>query len=193
MLSKQSWPQAGKADSPGIAVPVVVVNDDFEEVDDIDKEVVFDTDDEEVGVEEELVFEIAVEEVKVVGDVVFDVDVEKVEEEEEIEVEIDVDEAEEDVFDDDEEVNVAEEVVVDEESDNEVAEVEVLDTLVVKPSKAFAQTTVPSGPTLTGTTVCPPVRSKEVTSINAPPPMYEEQTAPAPGRTVSSKFGAIRV
>lgn len=36
-------------------------------------------------------------------------------------------------------------------------EVDVLAALVVIPSKAFAQTTVPSGPTVIGTTVSPPV------------------------------------
>lgn len=69
------------------------------------------------------------------------------------------------------------------ESDDEV---ELLATLVVKPSKAFAQTTVPSDPAVIGTTVSPPVRSKVVISINAPPAMYEEQTASAPGRIGSS-------
>lgn len=60
------------------------------------------------------------------------------------EIEIDVVKVVEDVvFDiDADEVEVEEELVV--ESDDGIEE---LDTLVVKPSKAFAQITVPSGPT----------------------------------------------
>jgi hypothetical protein len=68
-----------------------------------------------------------------------------------------------------------------------------LATLVVKPSKAFAHTTVPLDPAVMGTTVSPPVRSKEVISINAPPPIYEEQTASAPGRIGLSKLGVIKL
>ena len=82
------------------------------------------------------------------------------------------------VFDiDADEVEVEEELVV--EIDDGV---EVLDTLVVKPSKAFAHTTVPSGPAMTSTTVSPPVRSKVMILIDAPPPMNAEQVASAPGR-----------
>lgn len=91
MLLKQSWPQVGKADSPGTAVPVVATHDDEEEVD-VKEVKVFETDDEEVGVKWDVVFEI-----------------------------------------DADEVEVEEELVV--ESDDGI---EALDTLVVKPSKAFA-------------------------------------------------------
>jgi hypothetical protein len=49
MLLKHSWPQVGKADSPGTAVPVVATHDDEEEVD-VKEVKVFETDDEEVGV-----------------------------------------------------------------------------------------------------------------------------------------------
>jgi hypothetical protein len=51
----------------------------------------------------------------------------------------------------------------------------------------------PLGPAVTGTTVSPPVRSKDVTSTNAPPPRDEEQAALYPGRSASSIFGAIKL
>lgn len=79
-----------------------------------------------------------------------DEEVEEVEEVEDLELELDVD------------VDV---VAVSED------DVAVLDIEVVKPSKALANTIVPSGPRVIGTTFSPPVRSKEVTSIKAPPPI----------------------
>ncbi len=86
---------------------------------------------------------------------------------------------------DDEEVEVGGVVggVVDVETGDEV---EIWAPLVVIPSKACAQTIVPSEPAVIGTTVSPPVVSKEVTSINALAPIYNEQAAPAPGRLGSS-------
>jgi len=86
------------------------------------------------------------------------------------------------------EVEVEEELVV--ESDDGI---EALDTLVVKPSKAFAQTTVPSSPAMKSTTVSPPVRSRVVISIDAPPPMDAEQVASAPGRMGQFILGAIKL
>jgi hypothetical protein len=175
MLLKQVMPQAGKLDSPGTAVPVVVITEEVLETKVVVVALV-DLDDEEVGVAEDVVFEVDVAEAKVVEEVVF-IDVEVVEVEEEV-ILVEVEAVEEIVA---EEVEMWEEVVV--ESDDEV---EVLAAVVVKPSKAFAQTTAPLESAVIGTTVSPPVRSKVVISINWPPPMYEEQTAPAPGRIGSS-------
>lgn len=66
-MSKQRIPQAGNADSPGTAVPVVVIDDDFEEVK--VEDVVFEMTVEEVQLEEDVDFELIVEEVK---EVLFD-------------------------------------------------------------------------------------------------------------------------
>jgi hypothetical protein len=114
ILLKQSWPQAGSADSPGIVVTVVVGA---------------------VELEEELVLM--------------------------------VDVAEEELLLDDEVVETRDVDVKINEDD----EVDALSTLVVMPSKARANTTVPSVSAVAPTTVSPPVRSKLVTSNNAPAPM----------------------
>jgi hypothetical protein len=118
-------PQAGKADSPGTAVPVVVVNEEVDELK-VVALVVVDWDDEVVGVEEIIFVDVEAVEGVVVSN------------------------------DDDDEVEMGEVVAV--ESDGEVEVLATL-TLVVIPSKAIAQTTVPLGPAVIGTTVSPPVRS----------------------------------
>lgn len=109
----------------------------------------------------------------------------------------------------DEEVEAAEEeVIFNDDGNNEELEVEeeaVVETgvedgaggsdtpVAVIPSKAFAKTTVPSGPAVAPTTVCLPVESKEVISSSSLGPRYVVQTAPAPGRMGSSTFGASKL
>jgi hypothetical protein len=117
MLLKQSCPQAGKADSPGMAVPTVVVDNDELEIIEDD---VLETD-VEMGLDDDSELEILVViteelEILVVGSV-------------ELEMEDDS-------------------VVIRLEDD-----VDKLATVVVKPSKAFAQTIVPSSPAVAATTV----------------------------------------
>jgi hypothetical protein len=66
-------------------------------------------------------------------------------------------------------------------------------TVVVIPSKAYAQTKVPVDPAVAGMTVSPPVESKEVISSSPLTPIDEVQTAPAPGRMESSQLGASKL
>lgn len=109
MLLKQSCPQAGKADSPGMAVPTVVV-DNFDELEIIEDDVL------EIDVEMGLVVATDELEILVVGSV---------------------------------ELEMKDDSVVMRLEDD----VDKLATVVVKPSKAFAQTIVPSSPAVAATTV----------------------------------------
>jgi hypothetical protein len=111
----------------------------------VDDELLFD---EEVIAEEELLFD---EETATDEDVLFDEDTA----------------VEEELLWIDEVIETRDVVVKINEDD----EVDALSTLVVIPSKASANTTVPSVSAVVPTTVSPPVRSKLVTSNNAPAPM----------------------
>lgn len=66
------------------------------------------------------------------------------------------------------------------------------DPVVVIPSNAFAQTMVPSGPAVPGTSVFPPLESKVIMSSSSLPAICEVQTAPAPGRIGSRALGASK-
>ena len=162
---KQSCPHAGRFVSPGIAVPTLD-----------DKELEVDV----VPRDDEVLKLVVEEDVPPADDDVLET---------ELEVELRLEDEVEAEVDDDDVV----ELDIDEVVTVNCEEVELSETLVVIPSKACAQTAVPSGPAVMGTTVSPPVRSKDVTSISAPPPIYEEQAAEAPGRLGSSKLGASKL